>query len=67
MEADSFIEILPQTHESFLAGFRLYRTRPDKGYSLTDCILMAAMRPEGLNEVLTNFEPFTQDGRLVPR
>lgn len=31
-------KIIEQTHESFLAGFSLYRNRIDKGYSLTDCI-----------------------------
>ena len=34
---------LPQTRSSFLAGVELYRARPDKGYSLTDCISMQTM------------------------
>ncbi|NBC15242.1 MAG: hypothetical protein GVY09_18270 [Gammaproteobacteria bacterium] len=50
------------TRESFLAGFRLYKARPDKGYSLTDCISMEALRREGLSEVLTNDEHFKQEG-----
>lgn len=29
---------MEQTHQSFIAGFRLYESRLDKGYSLTDCI-----------------------------
>ena len=41
---------------------RLYQARPDKGYSLTDCISMEVMRREGLSEVLTNDEHFTQEG-----
>ena len=62
MEANSSIEILPQTHEGFAAGCRLYQARPDKGYSLTDCISMEAMRRGGLSEVLTNDEHFSQEG-----
>lgn len=60
--ADASIRTLPQTHESFLAGFRLYLARPDKGYSLTDCISMEVMRREGLSEALTTDEHFTQEG-----
>jgi predicted nucleic acid-binding protein len=29
---------IPQDRESFLSGLLLYRARPDKGYSLIDCI-----------------------------
>lgn len=62
MQADRSIQIAPQSHEGFLAGCRLYQARPDKGYSLTDCISMEVMRREGLSEVLTNDEHFTQEG-----
>jgi uncharacterized protein len=40
----------------------LYKDRPDKEYSLTDCISMQVMRREGLTEVLTNDHHFTQEG-----
>jgi predicted nucleic acid-binding protein len=50
----SVIRVIPQSRESFLAGLQLYRARPDKGYSLTDCISMQTMRKEELIEVLTN-------------
>jgi hypothetical protein len=38
--ADTFywIALVPQSRESFLSGMALYGARPDKGYSLTDCI-----------------------------
>lgn len=62
MQTNRSIDILPQTHDSFLAGLDLYQARPDKGYSLTDCISMEAMRREGLSEVLTSDEHFTQEG-----
>jgi predicted nucleic acid-binding protein len=53
---------MPQSRESFLAGIELYRARPDKGYSLTDCISMITMRREGLTEALTNDRHFEQEG-----
>jgi len=59
---DARIRVIPQSHESFRAGLDLYRARPDKGYSLTDCISMQAMRREGLTEVLTNDRHFEQEG-----
>lgn len=62
MRADSAIDILAQTHDGFLAGLRLYQARPDKGYSLTDCLSMRAMRRGGLTEVLTNDDHFIQEG-----
>ena len=62
MQLDCRIQVIPQTHAGFLAGCLLYQARPDKGYSLTDCISMEAMRSAGLAEVLTNDEHFAQEG-----
>jgi len=45
-----------------LDGLTLYEARPDKVYSLTDCISMQVMRREGLTDVLTNDHHFTQEG-----
>ena len=60
--ADENIRVIPQTRRSFLAGFALYQSRPDKGYSLTDCSSMETMRREGLTDVLTNDKHFEQEG-----
>lgn len=43
-------------------GNPLYESRPDKGYSLTDCLSMHVMRREGLTHILTNDHHFTQEG-----
>jgi predicted nucleic acid-binding protein len=56
------VRVVPQTHASFLGGLDLYKTRPDKGYSLTDCISMLTMRREGLTDALTNDRHFEQEG-----
>jgi predicted nucleic acid-binding protein len=58
----SDVDVIPQTEGSFLAGMKLYEERPDKGYSLTDCISMNVMRERGLTEVLTNDPHFFQEG-----
>ena len=54
--------VIPQSRDSFLAGLELYRSRPDKGYSLTDCIAMQTMRREAISDVLTNDRHFEQEG-----
>jgi uncharacterized protein len=54
--------VIPQSRSSFLEALALYEARPDKEYSLTDCISMQVMRREGLTEVLTNDHHFTQEG-----
>ena len=54
-------DVLPQTRADFDAALTLYEARPDKGYSLTDCRSMLAMRNLGLIEALTNDHHFTQE------
>ena len=54
--------VIPQTRESLLRGFTLYKARADKGYSLTDCISMTTMHERRITEVLTHDHHFTQEG-----
>jgi predicted nucleic acid-binding protein len=56
------VQVVPQSRESFLFGMELYAARPDKGYSLTDCISMQTMRSKGQIEALTNDRHFEQEG-----
>jgi predicted nucleic acid-binding protein len=56
------VRVVAQTSGSFQSGLALYRSRLDKGYSLTDCISMEAMRSEGITDVLTNDAHFEQEG-----
>lgn len=65
LETDREIQVLPQTHESFRSGQELYEARPDKEYSLIDCISMQAMRQHSLTEVLTNDHHFEQEHFVV--
>ncbi len=59
------VTVVPQTHDVFLASLDLYESRPDKGYSLTDCISMNIMRQEGITEVLSNDHHFEQEGFIL--
>ena len=60
--SNPLVNVLPQSHQSFLDGLVLYKARPDKEYSLTDCISMRTRRQEGITEVLTHDDHFTQEG-----
>jgi predicted nucleic acid-binding protein len=62
---DEEIEVIPHTRELFLKGLTLYESRRDKGYSLTDCISMVAMRERSITDVLTHDRHFTQEGFAV--
>lgn len=59
---DLDIEVVAQSHESFLGGLALYERRPDKQYSLTDCLSINVMKRKGISEVLTNDRHFSQEG-----
>jgi predicted nucleic acid-binding protein len=59
------VEVLPQSRADFDAALALYEARPDKGYSLTDCRSMVALRALGVSEVLTNDHHFTQEGFTI--
>ena len=54
--------VIEQNRQVFLEGLHFFEARPDKGYSLTDCISMNVMRHEGLTEVLSNDRHFAQEG-----
>jgi uncharacterized protein len=57
--------VLPQTRDSFLEGIQLYESRPDKEYSLPDCISMNTLRGLSITEVLTHDKHFTQEGFVI--
>jgi predicted nucleic acid-binding protein len=63
--ADPLVIVRPQTHQSFLSGLALYKARPDKEYSLTDCISMEGMRQDGITDILTHDNHFAQEGFTI--
>jgi len=62
---DQNIEIVLHTRDSLLNGLTFYEARPDKGYSLMDCVSMLAMREHGISEVLTHDHHFEQEGFTI--
>lgn len=59
------VTVVKQDHALFLQGVDLYEKRPDKGYSLTDCISILVMRERRITDVLTTDHHFTQEGFAV--
>lgn len=49
----------------FVRGMDLYARRPDKEYSLVDCISMQIMKERGITQVFTNDHHFAQEGFVV--
>lgn len=58
-------EVLSNTETTLLDGLELYESRPDKGYSLTDCISMNVCREIGIDQILTSDKHFTREGFAV--
>ncbi len=57
--------IVPFDNPIYEEAIRLYDTRPDKKWSLTDCTSFIIMRREGLTDALTADHHFEQAG-FVP-
>ena len=56
------VEIERASPESFDAGWELYRQRPDKDWSLTDCISFVVMERRRIVEALTGDHHYEQAG-----
>ena len=62
LESDAAIEIVPASKSLFRAGLDLYAKRPDKEWSLVDCISFAVMKQRRLTDALTADHHFEQAG-----
>jgi len=58
----SAVEIVPPEPSLFDRAIDLFERRPDKGWSLTDCISFVVMTDRGLTEALTGDHHFEQAG-----
>lgn len=54
--------ITPDSLALFQRGLAFYEERPDKAWSLTDCISFLVMSDEGMSEALTGDHHFEQAG-----
>lgn len=62
LEADPDVTILAGSGDLFQKGVDLYRRRPDKDWSLTDCMSFVVMSERGITEALTGDQHFKQAG-----
>lgn len=58
----SQVRIIPLSQDLLLAGWSLYRQRPDKEWGLTDCISFVVMGREQIVEAMTSDHHFEQAG-----
>ena len=62
LKDDPEVTIVPTTDDLFGRGVDLYARRPDKDWSLTDCISFVVMQERGIAEALTGDHHFEQAG-----
>lgn len=62
VRSDAGIEVVPLEQEALRAAAGLYRDRPDKNWSLTDCLSFIVMEHRRLAEALTTDRDFEQAG-----
>ena len=65
LKTSSFSVVVPSTTNWFERGSVLYGSRPDKEWSLTDCISFEVMKREGITHALTGDKHFIQAGFTV--
>jgi predicted nucleic acid-binding protein len=62
LDVSELTDVLPATQADFRAGLELFSTRPDKEWSLTDCISFGLMGRSGISSALTFAHHFEQAG-----
>jgi predicted nucleic acid-binding protein len=65
LRADPRVVIVRMAPELSDAGLELYRRRPDKAYSLVDCMSMVICQEQEIEEVLTHDHHFEQEGFTI--
>lgn len=63
--ADADVQVVPFDPNLYEEGVQLYAARPDKEWSLTDCISFVVMRREGITDALTGDRHFEQAGFIA--
>lgn len=62
IETDPFFTVIQASDNLYLRGLKLYASRSDKNWSLTDCISFVVMQEQEITEALTGDHHFEQAG-----
>jgi predicted nucleic acid-binding protein len=62
VRADPLFDVVGYGQGVYQTGFDLFATRPDKSWSLTDCISFGVMAERGIRDALTADHHFEQAG-----
>jgi predicted nucleic acid-binding protein len=62
LRSDPAIELIPASKELWEAGIQFHAERPDKEWSMTDCISFLVMQQRGITRALTFDHHFEQAG-----
>lgn len=62
IETDPFFTVIQSSDSLYLRGLKLYASRSDKHWSLTDCISFVVMQDQEITEALTGDHHFEQAG-----
>lgn len=62
LRSDRRMTVVPASSSLLARGSELYENRPDKSWSLTDCISFVIMKEHGIVEALTADRDFAQAG-----
>ena len=65
LQRQADVEIVPASHDLFSKGCAVFGERPDKAWSLTDCVSFAVMRERAIESALTADHHFVQAGFSV--
>ncbi len=54
--------VVEQSRATFDGGLAMYKGRPDKAYSLVDCVSFVLMERDSITDALTDDHHFVQAG-----
>ena len=62
LETDSGVETVEVDAALYRRGLTLFRQRPDKGWTVTDCVSFITMKDRGIRDALAHDRHFEQAG-----
>ena len=65
LEKDTEVTLVPASADLWRGGIALFAARPDKDWSLTDCISFVVMQERSITDALTADHHFEQAGFMA--